>query len=274
MADQADVETALVAFISTTLYPSGTSSPSVVNALCSVSRGWPTEAGVADAVSQNGVLIAVHQRAGYSRDATRYQRISQDTQTAPTLTATMAGFVVTFGGTVTAGNTVGVLSAGIAYIHVAAGTETLSSIASALAAVIPGAAAAGAVLTLPSPNALPAVVVVNGGTSSVEVGRQQSGFSIEVWASSPAQRDAVMNYLRPALEYSFRMTLADGTIATLMSFQETGPDDLPSREKMFHRSLMAVFDYPIVYTSTAQAVAAFLTNVTPKNGPTTAIYSV
>ncbi|HQT38369.1 MAG TPA: hypothetical protein PK231_03015 [Acidocella sp.] len=275
MAGQADVETAIVNLVAGALYPNGTGQPSVAGVQCSVARGWPTEAGVNDAVNAGNVLITVHQRAGFSRDATRYSRAAFTvSQIAPTLTATLSGFAVTFGGTVTAGNTVGVLSASVAYTHVATSTDTLSTIASALASTIPGATASGAVLTLPAGNAAPGVVVVNGGVVGIEVGRQQAGFSVDVWAPSPALRDAIFATLEPAIPYSFRLTLADGSIATLMQFQESGPDDLPSREKMFRRNLLCIYDYPLIYTSTAQAAAAILVNSTPDNGPTTAIYAV
>ena len=283
MADQADVEIAMCQLISAALYPSGTASPSVIGALCSIERGWPTEAGVAAAVNAGNVLITVHHRAGYSKDATRYPRgFYTLVQLAPTLTAALSGDTITFGGTVTAGNTVGVLCGGIAYTYVAGAMDTLTTIAVGLAAAIPGATASGAVLTLPagseidangsalfgngSPitlaggngNSLPAVAVVNGGTSAAETAREQGGFGVDVWAPSPALRDAVFAYLPPAITYNYRMTLADSTVATLTGFQEAGPDDMPSREKMFRRNLLCFYDWPVVYTSANQAVAALI----------------
>jgi len=263
MADQSAVEQAIVNQVSAVCYPSGIVQPSVIGNLITVSRGWPTEAGVAAAVGNGNVLIAVHALKGYSKDTTRYALDWHVTsQLPPTLTASLSGQQVTFGGSVTAGNTVGVLSAGVAYTHVAAASDTLSTIASALASAIPNATASGAVLTLPSSGAIPAVCVVNGGTASVEVGRMQQGFAVSIWAPSPATRDAIMTLLWPAMKYTYRLTLPDGTIATLMQGPGSGPDDVPSREQMFRRDLHLFYDYPIIYSQAAQAAAAILQNYT------------
>ncbi len=41
MADQSDVETALVALASAALYPNGTEAASVPGVNCRIYRGWP-----------------------------------------------------------------------------------------------------------------------------------------------------------------------------------------------------------------------------------------
>ncbi len=261
MADQSAVEQAIVNQVSLVCYPNGTTQPSIIGNLINVARGWPTEAGVAAAVAAGNVLIAVHALKGYAKDTTRYALDWHTTQLPPTLTATLSGLEITFGGSVTAGNTVGVLSGGEAYTFVATASDTLSTIASALASDIPGASASGAVLTLPSGGALPAVIVVNGGTASLEVGRMQQGFAVSVWAPSPGVRDSLMSLIWPAMKYTYRLTLSDGTVATLMQGPGSGPDDVPSREQMFRRDLHLIYDYPIVYSQAAQAAAAILQNL-------------
>ncbi|HQT89144.1 MAG TPA: hypothetical protein PK677_11405 [Acidiphilium sp.] len=286
MADQSAVEQAIVNQVSAVCYPKGIMQPSIIGNLIQVTRGWPTESGVAKAVKEQNVLIAVHALKGYSKDTTRYAldwHVS--TQLPPTLTADLVEYEITFGGSVTAGNTVGVLSFGVAYTHVATASDTLSTIASALAAQIPLATASGAVLTLPTAlplttqsgesitvggaliivplrPALPAVCVVNGGTASVEVGRMQQGFAVSIWAPSPGTRDALMMLLWPAMKYTYRLTLPDGTVATLMQGPGSGPDDVPSREQMFRRDLHLFYDYPIIYSQAVQAAAAILQNYT------------
>ncbi len=275
MADQSDVENAIVALIAQALYPNGTAQPSVTGVQCSVARGWPTEAGVNAAVNAGNILVTVHQRSGFSRDATRYSRKAFSlSQNPPTITASLSGFVVTLGGAVTAGNTVGVLSDGVAYTYTATSTDTLDTLASALAATIPGASANAGVLTLPGIGAAPSVIVVTPGIVGVEVGRQQAGFQTDVWAPSPALRDVVMSAICPAQMLTYRMTLPDTSTATLMQFDQSGPDDMPSREKMFRRNTMCVYDWPVIYSTPANAAAAMLLNLTPANTPTIQLYAV
>lgn len=275
MADQADVENALASVIADALYPNGTAQASIVGVECSVARGWPTESGVNAAVNAGNVLITVHQRAGFSRDATRYSRNAfVVSQSAPTVTASVSGFVVTIGGTITAGNIVAILADNIAYTYVVLASDTAATIASALAAEIPNATASGSTITLPSSQPEPQAVVVNGGKIGVEVGRQLAGFQVDVWAPSPALRDSIFATLCPALMFNFRLTLADNSTATLMSFQESGPDDMPSREKMFRRNVLCIFEYPIIYTNAAQAAAAILVNTTANSVTTKSTYAV
>ncbi len=259
MPGESAVEQAIVNQVAAICYPNGTAAASITGTLINVARGWPTEAAVSAAVQAGSIIIAVHALSGFAKDTTRYTRNDFALfQAAPTLTATLAGNQITFGGTVTAGNTVGVLSQGVAYTYVAAQTDTPSTIASGLASSIPGATASGAVLTLPAGGALPAVVVVNGGTSGVEVGRMQQGFAISAWCPSPALRDTLFAALAPGFLLSYRLTLDDGSVATLMQAPISGPDDVPSRQLMFRRDLRVFYDYPILYTSSAQAAAAIL----------------
>lgn len=268
MADQSDIEQALVERVSAICYPNGTGVASILNTLVNVSRGWPTEAGVNAAVKAGSVLIAVHAEKGYSRDVTRYTRDWHTTaQTAPTVVATLAGNAITLSGTVTPGNTVGVLCQGAAYTYVAQSGDTLASIAAGLAAEISGASAAGAVLTLPAGGALPAVTVVSGGTAAIEVGRSQQVFAVSAWCPTPALRDGLFAALSPALRYDYRLALPDGTTATLLGVSGDGPDDVPSRMQMFRRDLRLTYDYPLIYTSAAQAAAALLLSNSP-NGLT------
>ncbi len=267
MADSSDIEAALLSLIPSLVYPNGTAQPSIIGSPITLQRGWATEQQVASAVAANTAIISIFADKAMSRDATRYQRAWFTTsQAAATLTASLSGYAVTFGGTVTAGNTVGVLSNGVAYTHVAISTDTLSTIASGLAASIPGATASGAVLTLPASEYLPAVVVVNGGTVASEVSRQQQAFRICVWAPEPSIRDSIFTRIPALIANQYRLALPDTTIATWMGQRETGPDDMPARAKMWRRDLLITYDWPVIYSTAAQAVAAMLQNYSINQG--------
>ncbi|HQT62547.1 hypothetical protein [Acidiphilium sp.] len=270
MADASQIEQAIVEALSAAIFPTGTYAPASTVFPLMLVRGWPTEASLADAKKAGGGLIAVHQKTGFARSATRYARDWHTlTQAAATITATLTANVVTLGGTVTAGDIVAVLSGGAAYTHVAAAGDTLATIAAALAAQIAGASASGAVLTLPATGPLPAVGVFSSGVAAMEVARQQAGFSVHCFAPSPANRDTLFGVIFPTAATIDPVTLPDGTVARQLTQQESGPDDMPMRIGMWKREIMLVFDYPVMFTAAQAAAAAILQSVTINGTSTT-----
>lgn len=258
MADTSDVETAIVNLIGTV---------SGLNA--NIERGWPTEAEIAAAVGSGISLIRVHAIEGLSRDVTRFNRDWHDAPDAAiTLTGTLVGFTLTFSGTPAAGQFVGVVSQSIGYTYVVQASDTLDNIAAALAAKIPSASASGAELNLPPEGAAPEFSIEISGESSVEVGRAQQLFCIATWSSSVAVRDSVLAAILANVGYAFRLTLADGSIATLMDLQTTGPEDVTSRAKVWRRDIRVTYDFPITFTQTVPPVTVAELAVTPDDGAT------
>jgi hypothetical protein len=246
MADESQVEAAIVTMLSAILYPSGTSQPSLLNTGINIERGWPTEADVRAAVKTNLVLIRVHAVGGFSKDETRFPRSWLDQPvSANTLTATLNGFAVTFGGTPAVGQFIGVTSAEVGYAYAVASSDTLVSIASNLAAEIPGANASGAILTLPTAATLPVVTLTEAGNSMLEPARAVQIFAVATWSPTPALRDSVMQLIFPQAVSTYRLVLADASIATLMDIQTTGPDDIPGRAGEWRRDLRLTYDYPV-----------------------------
>ncbi len=248
MASGGDVEQALVDAIGAIFYPDGAAEPSVIGAPVIVRRGWPTEDNVRDAVAAGSILIRVHAVSGFARNVTRYLRLWQEVpQSASTLTAALAGNVLTFGGIPALGQFVGVQVFGSAYSYAVSATDTLASIASAIAALIPGASASSATVTLPAGEPAPTETIADSGNASVEVLREAQEFAVPVWAPTPALRDAVFGVMTGALAYAIRWPLPNGETATMRSMSSTGPDDIPSRAKEWRRDLRLSIDYPITY---------------------------
>ena len=249
MADSGDIETALVALVAAAFYPSGVGSPSTIGSPLMVERGWPTADLFGAAVKENGTLIFVHADKMMDRDATRYLPVWQGTAGIPTITATASGVTVTIAGTPSAGQSVAVQVKYLWYVYTATGTDTLATIASALAALIPGASAAGAVLTLPAAGPPVQARVSAPGTSSIEVARQRQAFRLVCWSPTTALRDQVFGQLPGIIGYSgSRLTMPDGSIATRMSQRQSGPDDTTARFGMWRRDMMVIYDWPILFT--------------------------
>ena len=251
MADSSDVEQALVNLIGAALYPNGTSQPSIVGTLCTVQRGWPTEADVREAQAAKSVLIRVHAVRGMSREVTRYPRewINKPA-TTPTLTASVAGNVITFGGTAAAGQYAGVYAGGTPYTYVVLTPDTPSTVAAAFAALIPGSSVSGSALTVPAGAPLPQAVIAMSGTSQMSVTRQEQVFRTVVWAPTPALRDAVYQAMMPAVALTYRLTMPDTSVATQSALRTTGPDDVPSKAGEWRRDLDATYCYAAVVSQT------------------------
>ena len=269
MADYSAVETAIVGQIVAALYPNGTGSASIIGPTCSVERGWPTEADLRSATGSGTQLIRVFAIPGMSKDAERYPRIWQTlSQATPTLTITQSGQTFTLGGTVTAAEIVVLKTTAAAYTYVVQVGDTLSMIAAALAAEITGASSSGASVTVPSGGLEYVGGVFSPGTAELEVGRQVQMFSVTVWATTPAYRDAIGAALTAAFAQTYRLTLSDGTIATRVgsSLQIGGPQDLPSRAQEWRRDYRIAWDYGLTVIDTFAPAAAIEDSIAPANG--------
>ena len=192
MADLSQVEDALGAAIGAAL---STAFPSVP-----VRRNWPDPKALDAVVQAGGARVSIYSKPGATRNTTRYELKPTTIQGTPTLTVTVAGDRVVFGGTGGAGQVIGVLlggASGQSYAYRLGQADTPSTVATALAGVISGASAAGPVLTLPTSQIVARVVA--DGVSITEIQRQQQQITVTVWASSPTQRDQIASALSVAL---------------------------------------------------------------------------
>ena len=106
------------------------------------------------------------------------------------------------------------------------------------------------------------------GIGAMEVGRIEQIFRLDIWASNPEARDALLGALLGALRFQTRYTLPDGTIATLMRLQSGGPNDRPSRADEWAQSIDLMFQYPVIYTQTQPVVTQVTVAETINDGLT------
>lgn len=193
MADLTDVANALVTLVSATLYPNGIGQASVAGVGVRVYQGWPNPEQLDPDLRATTPIchVSVYPRPE-EKNTTRYMPTWKQTSVnTPTLTLTIAGQAVTVGGTVPLASNphvVMVMGNGKPYVYAVLATDTLNSIAAALAALIAadiaGTAAAGAVITLPNSARLQAARVGVTGTAVREVRRQERSFQIGIWADT------------------------------------------------------------------------------------------
>lgn len=249
MADVSDVYNALAAWITNLLYPTGSGNPSVISyagapVAFRIYPGWPVSEDLDNDLSNGIVNINVYPLPTERNISTLDHSPWIVSQPVPTLTATVSGQTVAIGGTVTAGEAVGVTVGGKAYSYLVLASDTVSSIAANLASLIPGASSSGAVVTISSVAPLSARIGVPT-VVATPVKRQSRQFQIVVWAPSPVLRDSVAQYVDSWLGDTYRIALPDGSAANL-KYSHSPVNDLLQKEGAWRRDLF----YEVIFDTT------------------------
>lgn len=268
MADLSDVEKAIAGIVSAALYPNGTSQTSAVGVACTVERGWPiaadgSVAGSLDNIMAAGnILVTVFPLEGMERNTTRFPTdVNTLNVPAPTITATVSGQTVTFGGAVTAAQNIGITlgdfqPAQKTYVYPASTSDTPTTIAAALAAVLVAAGIAatstGPVLTLPATAIATAMVGVIG-TTWQELKRQERAIGVFLWCPTPALRDLAAPIIDVALAQNEHLALADGSSAR-MAYHRTMVSDDRQTVGFYRRDFIYMVEYPTVVLGTATQI--------------------
>lgn len=275
MADLSDVERALVATLGAALFPSisyqpGDYQPSAASApnmtlpsaasgpvVTKLYRGWPESANLNADLALARAHVSVFPEP-ITRVVSRWFPAGTQhvvTANVPTITATVAGSVVTLGGTVTAGNVVGIQAGAPlkAYAYIAQTGNALATVASALAAKISGATVAGAAITLPTGLNIAARVMVPQTVYTI-VRQQQQGLRVSIWAPTPSARDALASLcdnalasLKAASGQFTRFMPVNTYEAAKVDYRSTFTNDMPARDRVWRRDLCYTIEYPTCF---------------------------
>lgn len=235
------------------LYPNGTAAESATGFPCKVYRGWPIPANLDQDIRDGIANISVCPMDG-EQNVTRYSRewLELPSQ-ALTLTLSVAGETVTVGGKVCCPANAAVVVNGKPYVYPVQATDTLATIATALAALVAADRTAtnnGAIVTVPGVTDLVARV---GAVGSVvqEVKRQKKPFRISAWCGSPQARDTIAAVLDAALADTTFISLTDGT-AGRIRYERTHVLDSAQKAWLYRRD----FHYSVEYATTNVRFAA------------------
>ena len=279
MADLSDVENALVDVVTGALYPNGILAPSVVGAACRAYRGWPNSKSLQADLLNKVVNVSVYAQPGVEHNTSRFPAEWKTlTQPVPLVTLALAGNVITVGGAIQAGDVATVKIGGRgAYSVAVQANATLSSIASALAALIAvdfAASATGAAITVAG-SAVITLATGGTGTSWMELRRQLKGFQVIVWASDPKQRDDVGKVIDKAfakIELGGFLALADSSAGRLIYIM-TREGDAAQKELLYRRDLFFTVEYPTIDIRTDTSITAVGLNASggasPPDAPVT-----
>ncbi len=250
MADQSDVEAALVAAISAALYPSGTDASSALGVTARVYRGWPNAAALDADLAAGLVNVTVFPVEGAMRNTTRWPNDWRAASAAPTLTVSLAASTATFAGAAGAGQLAGVLVDDATYVHRTSAGDTPALVAAMLGAAVGAtrpAAVAGASLTVPDTRRFVARTAADG-QARRELRRQEQTFRITAWCPTPALRDQTIICIDSALSAVTFLTFADGARGWLR-WTSTVTQDKSEDAKLYRRDLLFTVDFPLMQTA-------------------------
>lgn len=208
MATLLQVLQTLTAQATIACYPNGTSQPSVTGKQISIESGFPIRS------QQDADLIA-----GFShvylyptdkeRVVTKFERTFQPMQqSAATITLTVSGQTVTVSGTISTPQAVMIISNNIGYGYQIQSGDTLNTIATNTALLIPGASSTGNVITIPASYSLIARVATNY-TAATEISRVERIFNIYVISPNPVDRSMILDAIDVNFKQNYRLTLPD-----------------------------------------------------------------
>jgi len=255
MADQSDVENALVALAANALYPNGTSAPSVPGPDCLIYPGWPTSTALDSDLAAGRINVTVFPMPEPGRNTTRYRQRWLGTAVQAALTASVAGLTVTIGGTANAGQLVGILIEGISYVYRTQTGDTPETIAAQLATSARANQIVnlmGSVLTFPGAGQITARVVADV-TVIQEIRRQEQGFRVTCWCPTPATRDASASAIDLYLAGFQFIRLVDGTEGRL-HYRGTLVFDQSQDALLYRRDLIYDVEYAMTLTALQPAM--------------------
>lgn len=261
MADLSDVSEALRDLITGELYPDGLAGPAMPDLPVKVYAGWPDPKTLDDDLHAKPDFPKLHISIfplPMERNTTRYpDEWMERPRDAATYVATVAGQNITISGAAPApyrAQNVAVIVDKTAFpLRIAEG-RTAAQVASDLAALIavtwPGTTAINGVISVPQPGRVVAANVGIMGSAVREVGRQEKGFQVTLWANTDANRRWLAKRIVPVLADTAFLTLPDGFGARLICRQNVDTDRAQG-QSAFRRDLV----YTVEYATTREMAA-------------------
>ena len=265
MADQSDVETALVTAIAATLYPQGIGAPSILPAPCRIYRGAPTAAALAADLAAGVINATILPDAAGQENTTRYPDEPQlVSAVVPGLSIHVVGQTATLSGTATMGQVAGLLVDNLAVVHRIQAGDSPALVAATLAAYLRTRRLVlvnGTTISVPDAAAIIGRVVADQ-TVQRETRRQKQHFKVSFWCPSADLRDRVAVVVDQSLSASLWLPLADGTSGHLRAISSVVLDQ-SQNANLYRRDLIYSIEYPTVVTTTVPAMIFADLRLTP-----------
>jgi hypothetical protein len=244
MADQSDVEAALVSLITSVLYPNGLSSDGLLSQTCKVFRGWPNTASLRADLAAGRLNVSVFPDAE-TQNTTRWpDDIVAVPGTTPSLSVHTDSVSATFTGTADAGQLAGLLVDQLAVVHRTVAGDTPELVAAILGSMIRRqriVTVLGATVTVPGVGLIVGRVVADQAVLHWTRSQRQR-FRVTFWCPDPTSRDRAAAAVDAALSRQAFMDLDDGTTGRLR-FVSTTVFDQSQDAALYRRDLIFSVDY-------------------------------
>jgi hypothetical protein len=250
MATLLQVLQTLTSLATTACYPNGTSMPSVTGKEIILNSGFVIR-------SQQDFDI----NAGYSnvyvyptpraRQVTKFERDFQPiTLSAATLILTIntVALTVTITGTVSVPQAVMIIVNGIGYGYLVQVSDTLNTIATNTAALIPGATATGNVINLSGDIYSLTGSIATNYTAAEELGRVERVFNIFVASPNYVDRSTILDAIDVYLRQQYRVTLPDNFVGMVFPVEDEIWDDSLEQYQDLKGRLNYMIQYPTTLT--------------------------
>ncbi|MDR3718388.1 MAG: hypothetical protein P4K98_06270 [Bryobacteraceae bacterium] len=252
MADQSDVESALVTIMADVLYPNGASAAGVLSETVKLYRGWPNTATLRTDLAANILNMTVFPMERGTKNTTRWPaEVVSTSGGTPTLSVNVAGSTATFSGTADAGQLAGLLVDGLAVVHRTVSGDTAELVAATLAEWLRTTRIAlvdGSSVTVPGAGFMVGRVVADH-TVVVSTRSQEQKFRISCWCPDATSRDTLAKAIDGALASQTFISLSDGTSGRLR-YVGTTVFDQSQDAALYRRDLVYSVEYQTTVTET------------------------
>ncbi|KJV49662.1 hypothetical protein VH86_04040 [Pantoea sp. BL1] len=265
MADSSDVSNTIAGMIASTVYPNGTSSPSISGSVVKIYPGWPVPNVLQEDINASGAHISIWALPSERKIGSELGRPFRVIEKGdPPMIATVDGLNIMLSGSVSVPTNVYFLIDGTGYHYPVQSGDTLATVATAMANQIPGATSSGAVITLASGGS---VVARTGGigTAMRELRRQAKDFQITIWAPTPAMRVLIASAVDAMLSENSNISLGDGA-PSMLFYTRQFDTDASENYLIYRRDLIYTVNYATTQTIAAPQIVAPVMHVTDASG--------
>lgn len=231
-------------------YPSYTvATGALLSTQFRIMRGWPLDQQLSDDLRAGVANISIFTDTHMAVNTSRFLRMMTEEVTArpaATMTATVLHNTVTFAGTSSITELIGIGCIAFGYSYRLQVSDTPTTVAAAFAANMPNSTSSGAVLTINTSHLIIATFGSDA-TTLTELGRQRQIIRVSIWSPTTLLRDRICSALEPAILWQDRLVFAENSISGPILSAGTHVDDCVGKEAMWRRDLLYSIEYATNY---------------------------
>lgn len=259
MSDIGEVTQSLASTVNDLINAYGAPTP------IAVISGWPTPNDLKAVTDVGKGIVSVYPQPGATSNVTRFQWDTVvSSPAAITVTASITGGTITFGGTVTLPFNIAISATGKSYTYGAVAGDTVATIVQQLVYLVQPDFSVSFTTTSITFAAVPYGLAVHlGGKGSLirENARAKQLYQITTWTNSGAQRIAVVKTFEPGLYGLNAINLPDGTAGMLFSMRSFDTD-AGQVDNCYRRDIIVSVEYGVTEIIPAWSVVTISAPVT------------